>query len=294
MNEMILGVEGGGSQTRIVAEEAGRVTFRAFNVSIKYHAIGVSAAVERLAAIIEEHYRNPAAIALALSGAATGGEDFARALAERLHLPHERVHVETDSALTLDACATDAAVRIVLISGTGSIAIGRDPNGAVHTAGGWGPVIGDEGSGRSIGRAALAHLTRVVDKREKPSELSDTLRREIGLDGDALHAYLKAPDLDTARFAKVVFETKSKISEDILEDAAHQLAKLVQAVILRVSSVHTEHVHELFLSGSVAKSIEIQQRLQSHFPLLTLRPMDEDAPARALLERARGLISQDR
>lgn len=289
---MVLGIEGGGSKTRIVAEDprTHEATFRAFDVSIKYHAIGIPAAVERLAAIIEEHYHTSEAIALALSGASSGAAEFAERLAERLQLSTTRIHVQTDSSLALDACPTNASVRIVLISGTGSIAIGRDPQGAVHTAGGWGPTLGDEGSGRAIGRAALAHLTRVLDKRERATLLSDALRREIALDGDELTSYLKSPELETAPFAKSVFDTDSKTSEDILEDAAHELAKLVQAVILRVSSVHTEHVRELFLSGSVAKSSDIRHRLQRHFPLLTLTALDEEAPARHLLERARALL----
>src|SRR6185295_19261309 len=51
------------------------------------------------------------------------------------------------------------------IAGTGSIAYGRNAQGEAARAGGWGHMIGDEGSGYWIGREALAAVMRAADGR---------------------------------------------------------------------------------------------------------------------------------
>ena len=70
--------------------------------------------------------------------------------------------VLNDALVALEAGAPGLA-GIVVISGTGSIAYGRNAGGAAAGPGGWGHVIGDEGSGYWIGRQALAAVVREVD-----------------------------------------------------------------------------------------------------------------------------------
>ena len=85
-----------------------------------------------------------------------------------------------------DACATVAGAvgesgGIVLIAGTGSIALGLDPAGREARAGGWGPGVGDEGSAMAIGRELLARVARSLDGRDRPTYLVDATLRHLGL-----------------------------------------------------------------------------------------------------------------
>jgi len=57
---------------------------------------------------------------------------------------------------------------IIAIAGTGSVAVAKDASGARHQVGGWGYLIGDEGSGYWIGRAALAAITHAADGTGRP------------------------------------------------------------------------------------------------------------------------------
>ena len=52
-------------------------------------------------------------------------------------------------------CWHDDGVGVALIAGTGSVAFGRAADGRTIRCGGWGYLLGDEGSGYAIGRAAL-------------------------------------------------------------------------------------------------------------------------------------------
>lgn len=54
---------------------------------------------------------------------------------------------------------------IIVIAGTGSACYGETGDGRTALIGGWGPLIGDEGSAYSIGRAALARLGWAMDGR---------------------------------------------------------------------------------------------------------------------------------
>ena len=71
---------------------------------------------------------------------------------------------------------------IVVISGTGSIAYGRNARGEAARAGGWGYVLGDEGSGYWIGRAALRAVLRESDERGPKTALSPLLLAHFGVE----------------------------------------------------------------------------------------------------------------
>ena len=69
-----------------------------------------------------------------------------------------------DALVALEAGAPGEP-GVVVISGTGSISYGRNAQGEAARAGGWGYVLGDEGSGYWIGRAALRAVLRQADRR---------------------------------------------------------------------------------------------------------------------------------
>ena len=63
------------------------------------------------------------------------------------------------------------SVVTMVVSGTGSACFGRGPTGRFFRCGGWGPVIGDEGSGGWIGRRALSVVCAAADGREPETAL---------------------------------------------------------------------------------------------------------------------------
>jgi len=86
----------------------------------------------------------------------------------------EEVVVHADATIALDD-AFGEGPGILLIAGTGSVAFGRGPTGIRARCGGWGPVIGDEGSGSWIGRRALSVVTAAHDGREPETALGGAL-----------------------------------------------------------------------------------------------------------------------
>jgi glucosamine kinase len=86
----------------------------------------------------------------------------------------DEVVVHTDFAIAFDD-AFGQGPGILLVAGTGSVAVGRGPAGAMARCGGWGPDFGDEGSGAWIGRKALSVVAAAADGREPETALTGAI-----------------------------------------------------------------------------------------------------------------------
>src|SRR5271155_5722550 len=103
---------------------------------------------------------------------ALAAPDAARALGDALlaSLRAERVAVTSDAVIA-HAGALDGGPGVVLIAGTGVVALAIGADGALRTADGWGPWLGDEGGGAWIGAAGLRAALRAHDGRGPPTTL---------------------------------------------------------------------------------------------------------------------------
>jgi N-acetylmuramic acid 6-phosphate etherase len=105
----------------------------------------------------------------------------ARALGEALliSLRAERVAVTSDG-VTAHAGALDGKPGVVLIAGTGVVALAIGADGALRTADGWGPWLGDEGGGTWIGTAGVRAALRALDGRGPSTALVDAASTRFG------------------------------------------------------------------------------------------------------------------
>jgi glucosamine kinase len=90
-----------------------------------------------------------------------------------------RVRLVSDA----EAALHDAFPRgpgILLVAGTGSIALARDADGALRRAGGWGRELGDEGSGYALGLETLRAAVRALEGRGPPTALEAVVKEKTG------------------------------------------------------------------------------------------------------------------
>lgn len=178
MTFIVVGVDGGGSKTRaIVADEhggrLGEVVGPASGVKpgqADASADVIAATVRDALASCEMTHVVPKVICVGVAGVARDQERQALWQSLVSRELGEEIVVHPDFAIALDDAFGDGP-GILLISGTGSVAFGRGPTGTIARCGGWGAVIGDEGSGAWVGRRALSVVTASADGREPETAL---------------------------------------------------------------------------------------------------------------------------
>ena len=113
----------------------------------------------------------------------------------------QSVHVCSDAMTALQS-AHEGRPGVIVIAGTGTIALGMDSSGHTARAGGWGWLIGDEGSAFAIGRAGLRAALYARDGMEPGTVLEDLFARHFGVSN--LHdvkRIIYAPDFGAKGFA---------------------------------------------------------------------------------------------
>jgi N-acetylglucosamine kinase-like BadF-type ATPase len=155
---LAIGVDVGGTWIRVLAMAGGR---RAAEVAVR--GTDVPEVGTFLRTVWRRRGWNRARVAALVVGSRgiwTPSER--RALAARLRPLARRVDVYSDAQIALLG-ALGEAPGVVVLSGTGSIAIGRDARGGWARAGGFGPLLGDEGSAFWLGREWLRATTQGED-----------------------------------------------------------------------------------------------------------------------------------
>ena len=183
------GVDGGGTRTTLVlADDEGREVARRVGPAglVDPRDPGATARMladlARQAAAAAGLAEPPVALCAGLAG--VGNEAERSAVEQQLRSAGVagRVQVVTDGEIALEGALGDGP-GILLIAGTGSVAYGRGGGGRVERCGGWGMVLGDEGSGWAIGRGGLAAALRAADGRGPATRLLDHFVRRLELEG---------------------------------------------------------------------------------------------------------------
>jgi N-acetylglucosamine kinase-like BadF-type ATPase len=215
-DDFVLGVDGGGSKTRVtlfrrtrdglhaVAHSQGKSS----NATVEDFE-GISAELEYTLKHLcwEQAVRLEHVAALGLGMAGAGRPSVTRAWEEWAYhrYPATRIWVGSDLDLVLPD-PQDGQTTVVLVAGTGSIAAMRDASGTLHRTGGWGPILGDEGGGYWMAVQAFRAVCQAMDYDEPPSALRYEAETFLGVESwrEAPAAIRLLSRAEIARFAEVV------------------------------------------------------------------------------------------
>ena len=168
-------------------------------------------------------------LGLGLAGAnnAAWGADF---YAANPGYPHAALYSDAETAL---AGAHAGAPGILVIMGTGSVALARQANGSLASAGGWGFPSGDEGSGGALGLQAMRLAQQAMDGRLAPTPLTEAVRAATGTTAEAMLAWCgAATQFHYATLAPLVLDLAADdaLAADLVRDTVRHLANLALAV----------------------------------------------------------------
>jgi N-acetylglucosamine kinase-like BadF-type ATPase len=145
---------------------------------------------------------------------------------------------------------------MVIIAGTGSICIGTDGTNSVRV-GGWGPLLGDEGSGWAIGHEVCVSVARAVDGLGPQTILVDMIQEFLNLENPQQLIPWTYKDLEWSRMAKIAtlalraHEKGDEVATGILERASTRLVEYAECVAKKMK---WEDEFTLVLNGSLVTS----------------------------------------
>ncbi|RKU31773.1 hypothetical protein C6497_01065 [Candidatus Poribacteria bacterium] len=249
----LIGIDGGGTKTvGLLTTIDGEKIANILDGPSNYHVVGVEITHQVLKYIIEsltsqiETTNNNIVICIGMAG--LGRDDDRKVINEIC----DNMEITTQRILTHDAhIALVGGIGkpegIIVISGTGSIVYGIDSHANEFRAGGWGYLIGDEGSGYDIAIKGLQAIAKATDNRKPSTILTELFLTELNLnDPKQLIRWVHAADRDEiAQLSKIVFEgmkNGDSTAIGIIETATDELVCAIESVIKQASFQDTINI----------------------------------------------------
>ena len=242
----VLGVDAGGTRTVCaVADLDGRVVSLSRSTGANLQSLGAAGVESVLGDLIataraQAPGLQPEAICLGMAGVDRPSDAVViEGIASRL-VPGAQTVVVNDALIALEA-GLPGAPGVVLISGTGSIAFGRNASGRAARAGGWGYVLGDEGSGYWLGRQALRSVVRFADGRGEETLLTQPVLAHYGVTvaGELVQKIAaEGPNpsgiAQLAKYVGAAAQAGDQMARDLITEAAADLALAAASVARRL------------------------------------------------------------
>ncbi len=199
-------------------------------------------------------------------------------------LPCASVRVVGDTVIALES-AFPGAAGVVCISGTGSVAFGRNERGEMTRAGGWGRMVSDEGSGHWIGRRAISQCLNAMDQGRSSRLITEIMEHWAIVTREQLVARCHSdPIPNFSELFPVVLRVANEgdpLATEILDSAALKLARITQIVLRRLWSgrsaqrvaitgsvfANAERIRHAFANLIRADRPEVQVRLSERQPI---------------------------
>src|SRR6185503_20258313 len=185
---LVIGIDGGASHTVAILADArtGTTLGRGDGGPSNFQAVGAAPALRELNTAVAGAFRAAGVARVPVAAAALGlagvdraeGLDVIRGWADLVQLADK--HTIANDATLLFAAGTPEGWGLAIVAGTGSIAFALDRNGKDARAGGWGYMLGDEGSAFRTGLLGLRAACRSADGAGAPTALLPLLLKELG------------------------------------------------------------------------------------------------------------------
>jgi N-acetylglucosamine kinase-like BadF-type ATPase len=277
----VLGIDVGGTKTIcLLADAEGRVVASARGPGANLQAVGELELEKVLHTVMEETVASqgaiPSAICLGIAGV-DRPEDTTVVLSIMSRIGYKaRLLVVNDALIALRAGIGDDA-GVVIVAGTGSIAYGCDRHGYAARSGGWGYVLGDEGSGYWMGRLALRAIVREADGRGQPTRLTPRVLAHFGVQRpDELLHTVYGHDFKPAAVAALAADVQrarddgDEAAAAILERAAQELVAAGASVSARLGMAAEEFA--FVLAGGMFKAVPwLRERVTQLLPAIAPR-----------------------
>ncbi len=299
-----LALDAGGTKTECWLGDEERVLGRASAETVKLMSVGAQEATHRLRGLVESVAAtagvSPGSIQRTCMGLAGISSEGVRVWAEVTlrELVSGELIITGDEEIALHA-AFGEGPGVLVIAGTGSHVVGRCGSGARMNAGGWGPMLGDEGSGHWIGLEAIRSALRARD-RGVPGCLLRDINSFWGVEnvGGLIAKANQRPRPDFSELAAVVANCSDQgdvLATSVLERAGQELAAQVSIVFSKMAAggCPAADLRRVAFTGSVLGKVprvlaEMRTALQRLYPGIEVDSEPVLAVAGALARARKG------
>ena len=241
-----LGIDGGGSKTTaIICDENLNLVSRFVGESINFNSVGMEEARKNLKATVDGAFDGKgiklSAAFIGMSAIAERADDeFTKKLCDGI-IDCDKITMDSDVYIGLEAMRCDGAAAMV-ISGTGSMAVGRLADGEIIHTGGWGYILGDEGSGYAIAIDALRAAICGYEGSAPETLLTDAIKEYYQVDDmmKLIDIFYDPPmpRSEIAKLAPIFFRCAENdaVANGIVEKHAKLLADTVSALLRKMPS----------------------------------------------------------
>jgi N-acetylglucosamine kinase-like BadF-type ATPase len=191
-------------------------------------------------------------------------------------LPHSiNLKVTTDAEAAL-AGAFNGKPGCILISGTGSIIYGKNQNGIIHRCGGFGKILGDEGSGYMLGKKGLIATAKEFDGRAEKTIITGLLndKYQIQSGQDIINAVYKN-NLDIAGVAPLVLASAAnndKVALRIIDEETEELLNLIPCMLKKLNKEYIEiSFAGRLISTTNVFSVTLRNKLAASYKMITIK-----------------------
>jgi len=294
----VIGIDAGATKTEcLLADEKGTILAKARGPGANFQLFDedeVEYVLENLSVRVLAGFRGTVdAMCVGMAGA--GRERDFRAMQRILtRLGRARENLVTNDALIALVAGARERYGVVLIVGTGAAAYGVNRKGETARAGGWGPLLSDEGGGYWMGLRALRAVVRAHDGRGQATSLTEAILDHLSIsDTESLvhRVYRELAHEEIAAMAPLVQRAADRgddAAQAIIDDALREFTRSVESVIGRLELAGEPF--RLILSGGLWKAVPVlrqdfSERAQKIAPWAEVRPLGVE-PARGAVELA--------
>ena len=257
----VIGIDGGGTKTEAVIMDANHRVLgegiagpsNPLRVGIVKAAAAIREAIDKACQAAQVQRTDIQAAEVGLAGARREG--LRSRMREALsNTGIAQIEVVSDAEIALYG-ATDGQPGVVVIAGTGSVCCGINGRGKQMCAGGWGPIVGDEGGGSWIARQGLRAIARAADGRGPETRMTAAAIAYFHITtADDLSTAIYAPTVTNERiagFAKYVIKAakaQDQVAREILAQTGIELG-LAAAAVIRNLKMERERFQVAYVGG---------------------------------------------
>jgi len=299
-----LGFDAGGTKTDCALADEARILTRAQDGSIKPLRVSAAQAEENMRALLEKISCQSGVdlkqITVSCVGTAGVRLPQTKEWMEQIISRHAggEILVCGDETTALDA-AFPGQAGVLVIGGTGSNILGRTSTGETFNVGGWGPALGDEGSGYWIGHEGLKAALRAHDFQQ-PTMILDRVMRFWSADtlGDVASIGNETPLPDFSQLAPLIVECAQEgdaVALDILYLGGQLLGESATHAVHRLRALEPDApLPGIAFVGGILSSVTIVREsmvetIHRSLPMVQVLPEAVD-PVIGALWRARNRV----